>query len=221
MPRGARKGACTTARLLVSGSVVLRAARLLQILVMSFPDKYHVLTLREVLDTCLLLQPGVELDKILCALIGRMTDHAGQKPTPQPIADRSAFHMFLAAARESGIRCALPPRASPPLPCQPLALPMSLGIALLCHSNTTPPHRAHPTPHAMHVSDIRLPHACCIVEGELWHALDPPALHTGPAACCKFLAGWPAPRLRAGVGLASVRACHCHLHGSSRGGPAA
>lgn len=89
---------------------------LLQILVMSFPDKYHVLTLREVLDTCMLLQPGVELDRILCALIGRMTEHAGHSPVPQPIADRSAFHMFLAAARESGIRCVTltpPPSPSP------------------------------------------------------------------------------------------------------------
>lgn len=79
----------------------------MQILVMSFPDKYHVLTLREVLDTCMLLQPGVQLDQILCALIGRMTEHATHQPTPQPIADRSAFHMFLGAARESGIRCAI------------------------------------------------------------------------------------------------------------------
>lgn len=81
----------------------------LQILVMSFPDKYHVHTLRELLDTCLLLQPGVELDKILSALIGRMTDHAARCPAAGPIADQSAFHMFLSAARESGIRSAPPP----------------------------------------------------------------------------------------------------------------
>jgi Vacuolar protein sorting-associated protein 35 len=74
---------------------------------MSFPDDYHVHTLQQLLDTCLLLQPGVEIDSILSLLVHRVSEHACACPESPPIADRSAFSMLLSTARECGIRCAL------------------------------------------------------------------------------------------------------------------
>ena len=79
--------------------------RCMQILIMSFPDKYHVHTLEQLLDTCLLLQPGVEIDSILSLMVHRITEHASSNPNTLPITDRSAFTMLLSTARECGIRC--------------------------------------------------------------------------------------------------------------------
>lgn len=76
-----------------------------QILIMSFPDKYHVHTLQQLLDTCLLLQPGVEIDSILSLLVQRICEHATANPHTVPITNRSAFTMLLSTARECGIRC--------------------------------------------------------------------------------------------------------------------
>jgi hypothetical protein len=84
-----------------------------QILIMSFPDKYHVHTLQQLMDTCLLLQPGVEIDSILSLLIQRISEHASSNPTTKPITDRSAFNLLLSTARDCGIRCA------PSLTCYP------------------------------------------------------------------------------------------------------
>lgn len=72
---------------------------------MSFPDKYHVYTLQQLLDTCLLLQPGVEIDSILSLLIQRISEHASNTPDTAPITDCSVFTMLLTTARECGIRC--------------------------------------------------------------------------------------------------------------------
>lgn len=77
----------------------------MQILIMSFPDKYHVHTLEQLLDTCLLLQPGVEIDSILSLMVHGISEHAASNPSTLPITNRSAFTMLLSTARECGIRC--------------------------------------------------------------------------------------------------------------------
>ena len=78
-----------------------------QIVIASFEDAYHVRTLQQLLQTCLLLQPGVEVHRIMSLLMDRLTDYAAESDD-DIFQDDAAFQCFLSAARGCGIKCASP-----------------------------------------------------------------------------------------------------------------
>jgi hypothetical protein len=78
---------------------------IVQIVIASFQDAYHVRTLQQLLHTCLLLQPGVEVHLIMSLLMDRLTDYASTSDD-DIFQDDAAFQCFLSAARGCGIKCA-------------------------------------------------------------------------------------------------------------------
>lgn len=82
----------------------MRVSCCVQIVIASFEDAYHVRTLQQLLQTCLLLQPGVEVHRIMSLLMDRLTEYAAQSDDAI-FQDDAAFQCFLSAACGCGIKC--------------------------------------------------------------------------------------------------------------------
>lgn len=79
----------------------------MQCLMMTFPDEYHLQTLKPVLVVCAKLHSGVKIHAILSTLMERLANYTDRSDTPvASLQSADTFDHFLEAAKECGIQCA-------------------------------------------------------------------------------------------------------------------
>lgn len=64
---------------------VIAQQYLMECVILVFPDEYHLNTLDRLLQTCALLQPGVNIKSIIVGLIDRLANFAQNESIPSHI----------------------------------------------------------------------------------------------------------------------------------------
>lgn len=78
---------------------------LMECLIMSFPDEFHLRSLELLLQSCVELQPGVEVHRIMSSLMERLAAYVEASDAPvAALQDGTAFQHFLHAAHECAVR---------------------------------------------------------------------------------------------------------------------
>ena len=67
----------------------------MECLTLVFPDEYHLCTLDKLLQTCALLQPGVNIKSIIVGLIDRLANYAQNETIPSSIQLFTFFYQNL------------------------------------------------------------------------------------------------------------------------------